>query len=76
MEVINKKFIELKASEGKIFKCGDEFVGEGLCFMIGENEDIQEYISKYTEVDYEEYEKFLEEAEAQALLEEAQAQNL
>jgi len=73
MEIINKKFIELKASEGKIFKEGDLFVGEGLCFMINEDEDVQEYINKYVEVDLKEYEDYLE---AQALLEEAQAQNL
>lgn len=64
MEIQNKKFIEIKASEGKTLKDNDgNFVGDGLCFMILENENEEDYISKYEEVDYSEYEEYLLEQE-------------
>lgn len=64
MEIQNKKFIEIKASEGKTLKDNDgNFVGDGLCFMILESENEEDYISKYEEVDIAEYEEYLLEQE-------------
>ena len=75
MEIQNKKFIEIKASEGKTLKDNEgNFVGDGLCFMILENENEEDYINKYEEVDYKEDEEYLkiEEEKNKTILEEVE----